>query len=85
MLPGLHFPPSIWSDNSADFELVYNVEENLSVFIEDFYEPNHLPIGTNASEAISHKLAGTTSHLVKAASEDYRDSLFMTLHPPSTS
>ncbi|KAK1769209.1 PLC-like phosphodiesterase [Phialemonium atrogriseum] len=76
-LPGLHLAPGRWPDNSADFGLVYNDARNLTAYIEDYYEPDDLPIGLNASVNIARKLDATTAHLDKAASS-FPDSLFIT-------
>lgn len=75
-LPGLHFSPSKWTDNSPNFELVYNTAKNLTAYIEDFYE-TAAGLGTPASLNIQWKYNATTAHLVKAATES-PDSLFWT-------
>lgn len=76
-LPGIHLSPSLWPDNGPDFELVYNPAKNLAAYIEDYYEPNDLPIGLNASVNIAKKLDAVTAHLRKATTEN-QDSLFIT-------
>ncbi|CAG8982917.1 hypothetical protein HYALB_00002935 [Hymenoscyphus albidus] len=75
-LPGLHFPPSLWSDNGLDIELAYNDERNLTAYIEDFYEPGG-PIGSSAAYNIDLKFNATVSHLEKATTH-YPESLFWT-------
>lgn len=77
-LPGLHLAPALWPDNGRDFELVYNAADGASVFVEDYYEPNDLPVPARAADAIAAKLAATTAHLDKAAAEEHRDALFVT-------
>lgn len=78
VLPGLHLAPGLWPDNSRAFGLVYNAEKNLSAFIEDFYQPNEVPIPAPPRAAIAAKLAATTAHLDKAAAAEFADSLFIT-------
>jgi 1-phosphatidylinositol phosphodiesterase len=75
-LPGLHFSPSLWTDNDPDITLVYNTAQNLTAYIEDFYETD-APIGTNASLNIQWKYNATTAHLIKATTS-HPDSLFWT-------
>lgn len=75
-LPGLHFPPSLWSDNGLNIELTYNEEKKLTAYIEDFYEPGG-PIGSPASYNIDLKFNATVSHLEKAATQN-PESLFWT-------
>lgn len=76
-LPGLHFPPALWTDDSPDITLVYNSALNLTAYIEDYYEPDDLPVTANASINILYKLNATTAHLTKAVTQD-PDSLFIT-------
>jgi 1-phosphatidylinositol phosphodiesterase len=73
-LPGIHFSPSLWTDDSADIELVYNAEKNLTAYIEDYYQPRS-PVGMGAAYNIELKLNATTQHLLKASSM-YPNSLF---------
>jgi len=73
-LPGLHFPPALWVDNSPDITLTYNTAQNLTAYIEDFYEIDS-PIGSGAALNIQWKYNATTAHLLKAASQ-FPDSLF---------
>ncbi|RDL40070.1 uncharacterized protein BP5553_00049 [Venustampulla echinocandica] len=75
-LPGLHFPPALWSDNGPDITLVYNEEKNLTAYIEDFYETG-LEIGSSAELNIQLKYNLTAAHLLKATTES-PDSLFWT-------
>ncbi|KAB5570578.1 PLC-like phosphodiesterase [Coniochaeta sp. 2T2.1] len=76
-LPGIDLSPGKWPDNQPGFELVYNADKGLAAFIEDYYEPNDLPKGANASVNIARKLDVVTAHLRKAAGER-QDSLFIT-------
>lgn len=73
-LPGIHFSPSLWTDNDPDITLVYNTAENLTAYIEDFYEIDS-GLGTSAAHNIDLKYNATTAHLIKAATS-YPDSLF---------
>ncbi|KAM3070493.1 hypothetical protein ACMFMG_010316 [Clarireedia jacksonii] len=75
-LPGLHFSPSLWTDNSPDISILYNVEQNSTAYIEDYYEPQ-TPVGSNATLNIEWKYNATTAHLLKATTQ-YPDSLFWT-------
>ncbi|KAF7942970.1 hypothetical protein EAE96_010919 [Botrytis aclada] len=65
-LPGLHFSPALWVDNSPDIEIVYNTANNYTAYIEDNYEPQ-TPAQSNATVNIQWKYTVTTSHLLKAA------------------
>jgi 1-phosphatidylinositol phosphodiesterase len=73
-LPGIHFSPALWTDNDPDITLVYNTAENLTAYIEDFYETDS-GFGTSAAYNIALKYNATTAHLIKAATL-YPDSLF---------
>ncbi|KAN0109970.1 PLC-like phosphodiesterase [Hyaloscypha variabilis] len=73
-LPGIHFSPSLWTDDSPDITLVHNTAKNLTAYIEDYYQPTS-PVGLGAAYNIALKFNATTQHLVKA-SETYPDSLF---------
>ncbi|KAJ5698705.1 hypothetical protein N7462_000710 [Penicillium macrosclerotiorum] len=75
-LPGLHFSPSLWTDNSADITLTYNSDKNLTAYIEDYYEPL-TPSGSNATENIRWKYNATTQNILKATTT-HPDSLFWT-------
>ncbi|OIW33364.1 hypothetical protein CONLIGDRAFT_677157 [Coniochaeta ligniaria NRRL 30616] len=77
-IPGIHLSPALWPDNSPDFELVYNADEGLAAYIEDYYEPADLPVGLNASVNIAKKLDAVAAHLRKAAGGEKPDSLFIT-------
>lgn len=72
-MPGLHFSPSLWTDNDPNIVLRYNEKKNLTAYIEDYYEPT----GSNATENIQWKYNATTSHIIKATTE-YPNSLFWT-------
>ncbi|KZT61044.1 PLC-like phosphodiesterase [Calocera cornea HHB12733] len=74
-IPGVHFPPSNWTDNSPDIRLVYNQATNATAFIEDYYEIG-LPNGAGAELNIQWKFNATTNHLELAASDEFKDSLF---------
>ncbi|KAJ5999809.1 hypothetical protein N7481_000218 [Penicillium waksmanii] len=75
-LPGLHFSPSLWTDNSPDISLVYNSKMNMTAFIEDYYQPL-TPAGSSAVENIKWKFNATKGHLLKATT-GLEDSLFWT-------
>ena len=75
-LPGLHFSPSLWTDNSPDIVLTYNTKENLTAYIEDYYQPL-TPTGSSATENIQWKYNATTENILKATTE-HSDSLFWT-------
>ncbi|KAF7713967.1 Uncharacterized protein PECH_003943 [Penicillium ucsense] len=75
-LPGLHFSPSQWEDNGVNISLTYNSKENLTAYIEDYYQPL-TPFGSNATENIQWKYNATTTNLIKAAAQ-HQDSLFWT-------
>ncbi|KAJ5994666.1 hypothetical protein N7451_010390 [Penicillium sp. IBT 35674x] len=75
-MPGLHFSPSLWTDNDPNIVLTYNEEKNLTAYIEDYYEPT-TPAGSTATENIQWKYNATSSHIVKATTE-HTDSLFWT-------
>jgi 1-phosphatidylinositol phosphodiesterase len=72
-MPGLHFSPSLWTDNDPNIVLTYNEKKDLTAYIEDYYEPS----GSNATENIQWKYNATTSHIIKATTE-YPNSLFWT-------
>ncbi|KAM0124084.1 hypothetical protein ACHAP3_010637 [Botrytis cinerea] len=77
-LPGLHFSPALWTDNSPDIEIVYNTASNDTAYIEDNYEPQ-TPAQSNATANIELKYNVTTTHLLKAADESLApDSLWWT-------
>lgn len=76
-LPGLHFSPSLWTDNSPDISLVYNTDKNLTAYIEDYYQPL-TPTGSSAAENIQWKYNATVGNLEKAMNASYADSLFWT-------
>lgn len=75
-LPGLHFSPTQWTANSPYIELVYNPAQQLTAYIEDFYEIE-ADVGTSAAVNIQWKYNATTAHLTKAINE-HPDSLFWT-------
>ncbi|KAF4632753.1 hypothetical protein G7Y89_g5366 [Cudoniella acicularis] len=75
-LPGLHFSPSLWTDNDPNIVLTYNTQKNLTAYIEDYYETDS-PTGTTASYNIGLKYNATSSHILKATTQ-YPDSLFWT-------
>lgn len=54
-LPGLHFSPSLWTDNDQNIILTYNEKKHLTAYIEDYYQPT-TPEGSNATESIQWKL-----------------------------
>lgn len=75
-LPGLHFPPALWIDNSPDITITYNQDQNLTAYIEDVYAPV-APLGSPASLNIQLKYNATSAHLLKAVNS-HPDSLFWT-------
>lgn len=75
-LPGVHFSPSLWTDNSPDITLVYNASTNATAFIEDYYSIT-APDGASDAINIQWKYNATTAHLTKAATSN-PDSLFWT-------
>ncbi|CAD6456965.1 724e29fa-ea1e-4671-aa3e-70969d9d4ee6 [Sclerotinia trifoliorum] len=77
-LPGLHFSPALWTDNSPAIKLIYNNSNNSTAYIEDYYEPQ-TPSPSNATVNIQWKYNATTAHLLKAADESLApDSLWWT-------
>ncbi|KAF9030300.1 PLC-like phosphodiesterase [Hymenopellis radicata] len=64
---GIALPPSQWTDNSPDIEIVYNTATtpNQAAFIEDYYEIG-LPTGSGADENIQWKYNATTAHIDEA-------------------
>ncbi|KZO95018.1 PLC-like phosphodiesterase [Calocera viscosa TUFC12733] len=74
-IPGVHFPPSNWTDNSPNITLIYNLQTNGTAYIEDYYNIG-LPDGAGAAPNIQWKFNATTAHLEMAASEQWKDSLF---------
>ncbi|KUL90037.1 hypothetical protein ZTR_02712 [Talaromyces verruculosus] len=76
-LPGLHFSPSLWTDNSPDITLVYNTAKNLTAYIEDYYEPL-TPYGSSAAENIQWKYNATVANIERAVSAAHKDGLFWT-------
>ncbi|KAF7899426.1 hypothetical protein EAF00_003762 [Botryotinia globosa] len=77
-LPGLHFSPALWTDNSPDIEINYNTANNYTAYIEDNYEPQ-TPAQSNATVNIQSKYDVTMTHLLKAADESLApDSLWWT-------
>lgn len=76
-LPGLHFPPAAWTVNGLSTIIVYNAADNLTAYIEDYYEID-APKGSDAATAIRYKYNATTTHLSKASSPQHRDDLFWT-------
>ncbi|KAJ5900007.1 hypothetical protein N7495_004751 [Penicillium taxi] len=75
-LPGIHFSPSVWTDNGPDIVLTYNTEKNLTAYIEDYYEPL-TATGSSAADNIKWKYNATTEHIRKATTE-HPGSLFWT-------
>ncbi|EPE04051.1 plc-like phosphodiesterase [Ophiostoma piceae UAMH 11346] len=76
-LPGLHFSPNRWTDNGADIALQYNSANNLTAYVEDYYNPT-TDIGSSAEENIRWKYNATTAHISKAIEPQYRNDLFWT-------
>ena len=67
-LPGLHFSPNLWTDNSPVISLTYNKSKNLTAHIEDYYEPL-IPSNSSAAENIKWKYNATTNNLLLAANQ----------------
>lgn len=68
VLPGLHLSPSVWTENSKGFALLYNAGRNLSAHIEDYYEPRDLsPPNQNATVNIAAKVDAVAGNLRLAA------------------
>ncbi|KAF7910045.1 uncharacterized protein EAF01_003763 [Botrytis porri] len=77
-LPGLHFSPALWVDNSPDIEIIYNTATDYTAYIEDNYEPQ-TSAQSNATVNIQSKYNVTTTHLLKAADKSLApDSLWWT-------
>jgi 1-phosphatidylinositol phosphodiesterase len=74
-LPGLHFSPANWTDNSPYIQLTYNPESNLTAYIEDYYQPL-TPSGSSAAENVRWKYNATTANILRAVSDDHPDSLY---------
>ncbi|KAK5116927.1 hypothetical protein LTR62_006648 [Meristemomyces frigidus] len=74
LLPGVHFSPVNWTDNSPDIALVYNSSTGAAAYIEDYYQPL-TPANSTASENIQWKINATEAHLTMAATS-HPDSLF---------
>lgn len=68
-IPGVHFSPAFWTDNSPNITLHFNnaTGENGTAYIEDYYQPL-TPQGSRAVENIQWKLNATEAHLRFAAS-----------------
>ncbi|KAJ6076392.1 hypothetical protein N7499_008373 [Penicillium canescens] len=75
-LPGLHFSPSLWTDNGPDISLEYNTDKHLTAYIEDYYQPL-TPTGSSAIENIKWKYNATVANIDKATTQ-HPDSLFWT-------
>lgn len=76
-LPGVHFSPTLWTDDGTDIQLVYNTKRNLTAYIEDYYEPLTSATST-AEENVMAKFNATLAHLEQAVLPKYKDSLFWT-------
>lgn len=78
-LPGLHLSPSDWTDDSKDFAITYNSAQNLTVYVEDYYEPDDLGDDSSPAANIAAKVNATVAHLDKAVQyANDSDSLFIT-------
>ena len=75
-IPGIHFSPLMWTDNSPNITLYYNNATGGTAYIEDYYQPL-TPQGSSAEENIKWKLNATEAHLRMAATT-HPDSLFWT-------
>ncbi|KAF9269823.1 PLC-like phosphodiesterase [Marasmius fiardii PR-910] len=80
---GIALPPNLWTDNSANIELVYNEKEGRIAFIEDFYEPHPPPTESpdnRADISIRYKFNATVAHLTRAGDRNNattKDQLFI--------
>ncbi|KAJ5584416.1 uncharacterized protein N7459_004216 [Penicillium hispanicum] len=74
-LPGLHFSPSKWTVDGPDFRIMYNTRDNLTAYIEDYYDIL-TPKGSSAAENIQWKFNATVRHLKMAAEKKHQDDLF---------
>jgi 1-phosphatidylinositol phosphodiesterase len=77
-LPGLHLSPAAWTDDSADIVIVYNATTNATAYVEDYYEPDDVPVSANVSVNVAAKLNATVAHLQKAAGPVAPAGLFIT-------
>ncbi|KAK3670630.1 hypothetical protein LTR78_009465 [Recurvomyces mirabilis] len=73
-LPGVHFSPTNWTDNSPNITLVYNSSTGGTAYIEDYYQPL-TPENSTAEENIQWKINATEAHLTTAATS-HPDDLF---------
>ncbi|KAL8281303.1 hypothetical protein RQP46_006337 [Phenoliferia psychrophenolica] len=73
---GLHFSPSLWTDNGANFTLEYNEAQGSLAYIEDLYD---LTVGGPIAllPKVEQKYNTTTYHTDLAASRLHPDSLFI--------
>ncbi|KAJ6608633.1 PLC-like phosphodiesterase [Mycena sp. CBHHK59/15] len=62
---GIQLPPSEWTDNSPNIQIVYNTNTTQIAFIEDYYEIG-LPVGSGYAENIQWKFNATTAHIENA-------------------
>ena len=58
LLPGIHFSPQYWTDNSPNLTLVYNITTGGTAYIEDYYQPLTEANSTYA-ENIQWKVGGS--------------------------
>ncbi|CAN8097148.1 unnamed protein product [Discula destructiva] len=79
-LPGLHLSPSLWTDDGKDIILSCNTAQNLTAYVEDYYEPDDLGDDSTAAANIAAKVNATVTYLQKATTvaSNYADSLFIT-------
>lgn len=79
-LPGLHLSPSLWTDDSKDITLTYNVSLNLTAYVEDYHEPDDLGDNSTVASNVAAKANATLVHLEKATINvsNYAQSLFIT-------
>ncbi|EMC95942.1 hypothetical protein BAUCODRAFT_71222 [Baudoinia panamericana UAMH 10762] len=75
-LPGVHFSPAAWIDNSPNITLVYNTATGGAAYIEDYYQPL-TPSDSTAEDNIRWKINATEAHLQMAANT-HPNSLFWT-------
>lgn len=60
-LPGVHFSPANWTDNSPNITLVYNSTTGGTAYIEDYYQPL-TPANSTAEENIQWKVSQPVRH-----------------------
>lgn len=82
-IPGIHFSPTKWDNNSPSIQLVYNTlinpgerKEEGTAYIEDYYHPVFITSTSSLAENIDMKYNATEAHLKLAASDAHPNGLF---------